>query len=562
MRMKHYIYILIVVIGFGACKKLNSNYDALLNTPNSPDPGVANVDLYLNAAQISFSKFYSSYDVSGNSTGASDFGAQVTRMEQMFGPTYRNAYSSEDFNDLWTNAYTGVFKNINALLPIANAKQLYHHAGVGKILKAYIMFTLVDMFGDIPYAEANLGIENTNPKADPGKAVYDSAFALLQSALVDLDKTPEADISNDLFYNGDIDKWKTLAKTLELKGYLQTRLVDEANVKTKMTALITENDLIDESSEDFTFKFGTRDGAPDTRHPKFQQNYANPGGAQDYLGNYFMWAAVQEKDNVDPRTRYYFYRQTLDIFAAIPDPVNLAFTLPCNFRVKPSADYTPYCYVDEGYIGRDHGNSEGIPPDNGYRTIWGIYPNGGEFDADKGGSTSADIGAKGAGIFPIWMSSFTDFVKAEAALTLQTPGDPKALLLSGVRKSIETVMAYPATVNVLVDDDFVPTAAQVQDYIDEVAALYDAASGTEEKLGIIIKEYYLALWGNGIESYNNYRRTAKPANIQPTIQSTSGLFIRSFFYPAVYADLNQNAIQKTATNVTVFWDTRPDSDFR
>ena len=30
-----------------------------------------------------------------------------------------------------------------------------------------------------------------------------------------------------------------------------------------------------------------------------------------------------------------------------------------------------------------------------------------------------------------------------------------------------------------------------------------------DRLNVIMKEYFIALWGNGIESYNNYRRTGK-----------------------------------------------------
>ncbi len=77
-----------------------------------------------------------------------------------------------------------------------------------------------------------------------------------------------------------------------------------------------------------------------------------------------------------------------------------------------------------------------------------------------------------------------------------------------------------------------------------------------------MKEWYLALWGNGIDAYNNYRRTAKPSNFQFTIAPDPGNFVRTFYYPADFANLNANGSQKPGTNVKTFWDTNPDNFYR
>ena len=559
MKRKEIIAGVCLVLVMGACKKLDNNFDGLLNNPNTPTPTSANVDLYLNHAQLNFSSFLTSYDGVGNITGIADFAAQVTRMEQMAGPTYINAYQAQNFNFLWGYAYMEEFKNLNSLFSIAAQQKKYIHLGIGKVLKAYTMITLVDCFGDIPYSEANLGLGNSNPNTDKGRVVYDSAIALLDGAIADLGKVTggTAVPLNDLFFNGNATKLKTLAKTLKLKAYVQTRLVDPT-AKNKIAALLAENDLIDTEAEDFVFQFSSKNAAPDSRHPKFINNYAGAGGAQDYIGNYFMWTMIVEKGITDPRRRYYFYRQTLDITTL--DQTTLQFTIPCLFRAYPShyPPGTPYCLVDNGYIGRDHGNAEGIGPDNLLRTTFGVYPSGGQFDDSQGRAGKATDGAKGAGIFPIWLSSFTDFIKAEAALTLGTAGDPKVLIESGIRKSFSKVFGYPATAGVTVPAARVPTAAIQDQYVNKVKTLYDAAAGNDEKLDVVMKEYYIALWGNGIEAYNNYRRTGKPSNMQPALQPSPGDFIRTFFYPSVYVDLNKNATQKPGTLVKAFWDTNPD----
>ncbi len=92
-------------------------------------------------------------------------------------------------------------------------------------------------------------------------------------------------------------------------------------------------------------------------------------------------------------------------------------------------------------------------------------------------------------------------------------------------------------------------------------ALYDAATTDDERLNVIIKEYWLALWGNGIEAYNNLRRTGMPKNLQPNLNPSPGPFLRSMFFPGNYVNRNNNVTQKTATNVKVFWDTNPDNLF-
>ena len=100
--------------------------------------------------------------------------------------------------------------------------------------------------------------------------------------------------------------------------------------------------------------------------------------------------------------------------------------------------------------------------------------------------------------------------------------------------------------------DYAATSADISDYIARVLAEYDAASGNDAKLAIVIREWYIASWGNGIEPYNMYRRTG-----YPTLQTgvvPVGVFPRSFRYPESEVNTNPNVDQTTADN-QVFWDT-------
>ncbi len=544
-----------IMVMMPACKK----FDRMLTDPNFPAPQTADVDLYLNYVQLGFTEFYGSTDVE---PGLSENGEELTRMEYMAARTYLDLYQPESFDGVWRDAYQKVFNNVNAMIPVAERSGRHLHIGMGMILKAYTAATLVDFFGDVPYNEANLGTENTNPKADPGKQVYDSAFALLDAAIARLNMvtagTPLP--SNDLFFGGGAvakaTSWRRVAKTLKLKLYNQIRLVDNT-VQAKINALLAEGELITTDAQAFVFKHGSKALNPVSRHQKYSIYYTGTG-ANDYIGNHFMYVVYAEKGlGLDPRWRYYFYRQVGNVTLV---PIT---TLECLISPNPPhyPPGVPFCYGDiNGFYGRDHGNDRGIPPDGFQRTVWGIYPAGGRFDNDdKVRITGANDGAQGQGILPLWQPAFTEFVKAEAAITLGTTGDARALLESGVRKSITTVVAYPGTVGVSVPAARVPTAANIQAYVDKVLQLYDAATTNADKLNVIMKEYYIALWGNGIESYNNYRRTGMPRNMQPNLNPSAGAFLRSMFYPGAYANRNNNVTQKTATNVKVFWDNNADN---
>jgi len=543
------------VLFLGGC---NKQLSPLLTNPSVPSPSAASPDLYLNNLQLSFKNLFQN---------ATDLTDQLTRQEIMYGPTYYNAYSPTSFDGIWQTAYESVMLTANTMIPIAESKGETIHAGIAQTLKAYTMITMVDLFGDVPYSQADKGVAVPNPQVDKGAAIYDSAEALLDSAIANFAIKPSVKPANDLFYGGSASNWTALANTLLLKAYIQTRLVDNG-VTAKIAALISANKLITSASQDFVFSYSSHSQAPDARNGHYVGNYGTDNGAGDYIGTWFMWELADAKGFQDPRTRYYLYRQCTDVYS---DPRTASqttrqFAIPCLYRTDPYAPGVPYCLVDNGYWGRDHGNSEGIPPDNSLRTTWGLYPAGGAFDYDQnlatGQSTGRETGAGGAGINPIWLSSYTYFLEAEAALILGTPGDPKALTISGVDASIKKVAGFAASIGYKIptsDTTMLITATNTQKYENAVANQYQSASTTAAKLNVIETEYYLAAWGNGLETYNNYRRTGCPNNFQPALEPSPGLFIRSFFYPSVYANFNKNAVQKTTTNVRVFWDNNPDN---
>ena len=510
----------------------------LQESPNALNPSAASPDFILNAMQFGLNEYF--YEVTDYTMEAS----RMTAMEPR-GGTYETAYQPQDFDDMWEQAYAGILADGNNLIPLAEERGLFIHAGIARVIQAYTLMSLVDFFGDIPWQQA-LDDTNFNPAADDGASVYANAELLLNAAIEDFGKESLGAPATDLFYNGDASKWKALANSLKLRLYLTTRLVD-GKAKDQINALIAENDFVSTGS-DWEYPFSAdATTAPPSRHPFFDDNY---GGAADYMSNYFMWLLKEEKAVVDPRLRYYFYRQTLEISSDVNE-------LPCVVETFPThyPENMAWCNVGDGHWGRDHIDTDGIPPDNQLRTIYGLYPFGGKFDADEGSITTFSDGMQGAGVHPLMLSSWVKFMLAESALALGTDGDPKTLLEEAVRASLDKVLNFsPANVS----PDFAATPEDVEAYVAEVLSLYDAAATDDDKIGVIGKEYFIALWGNGLEAYNNYRRTGAPRNPQPALDPSPGSYIRSFPYASNLINRNSSVSSKGDVGAKVFWDTNPD----
>ena len=524
----------------------------LLDNPNAVTVNNADINFILNRIELASA---------GNFNTFSDPGMRLTRMLNQGAAIYDNAITPGGTNGLWSTSYSDIMADVAAIIPLAESSELFVHAGIARTIRAMVLMNLVDAFGDVPYTEA-IDPSNFNPKVDKGADVYAAALADLNQAAANFAAKSKAGATGDLFYAGNADSWIRLVNALKLKYHLNLRLVNKAGSTSAIAALVTENKLISTAAQNFAFKYGTNLTNPDNRHPRYGGQYGPTGGG-DYMSNSYMGHLYNSKGFPDPRMRYYFYRQTIKN----PTDVN---QLRCITNQKPT-HYGPndvYCLpTDVGYWGRDHLNNEGIPPDGLLRTAWGIYPAGGLYDDDAGKGVSLGAGAGGAGIHPIMMRSFVDFMLAESALVLGTGGDPKALLKSAVEKSMADVRSVAlgtteaSKINAFEASKGFVWADEVTKYVNKVLADYDAAASEGAKLDIIATEYWVALHGNGIESYNLYRRTGKPSIQQPGLDPNVGPFVRSYYYPQAYITRNKNAVQKTNGTVQVFWDTNPASNF-
>ena len=167
--------------------------------------------MFINNVQEDFPYF-------ANSLG--DTGARLTRIAQLSGDRmYQDAYSPGSFSGIWSSAYQGMMEDIRVMNTIASEQGLTYHIGMGQVMQAYILMTLVDYFGDVPYTEALLGSENLNPAADSGQSVYNSALSLLDQAISNFSGGGPAP-QYDMYYGGNAAGWIKAANSIKKRAYL------------------------------------------------------------------------------------------------------------------------------------------------------------------------------------------------------------------------------------------------------------------------------------------------------------------------------------------------------
>lgn len=516
--------IIVITILLSGCE--TTNFD-LQENPNFLNPNNADPEFLLNEVQYLFQDIMSDFITNSD---------DIMRYEAMTG-NYSDIADVNSLNVEWERFYeaVNVSKTIDKLAT-SDTNLLFHNA-INKLVIGYLTITMVDYVGDIPYKEASNPSEFPNPKSETGADLYKMVLANIDQAILDINASTFP-VKSDLFYAGDKAKWIAFANTFKLRILIQAKLAGSeigiSDIKGEINNLLTK-DIIDNASEDFVWSFAALD-EPESRHPYFRRAYVS--SFSQYIGNQFMWMLKDSKTMRDPRIRYYLYRQSSR------DPFSGPPYLAC--QGDPAVDY---CYVGDHYWGLDHGETRTGRGDNLFRTTYGIYPGGGAFDQDQfTGAPTTTNNLGGAGILPILTSSFVKFLTAEAALTIGTNGNVEALLEEGVRASMDKVLSFGNVVS-----GATPNSLDVDNYVTEVKNNYSAAANNDERLNIVMTEYYLAGYGNSIEAYNGYRRTGYPNTLQIPIDDDTPIFPNTFPYSRIAVERNSSLNQKPITT-KVFWD--------
>jgi hypothetical protein len=132
-------------------------------------------------------------------------------------------------NNVWTDNYVNVLKNLDQAERIINAyaptpselaswpAKKKNQLAIIDMLKVYTFQILVDTYGDIPYSQAlNIDLYPL-PKYDKASEIYSSLITKLTADINNLSTTGGTFGNGDIYYKGDITKWKKFGNSLLLK---------------------------------------------------------------------------------------------------------------------------------------------------------------------------------------------------------------------------------------------------------------------------------------------------------------------------------------------------------
>jgi hypothetical protein len=191
-------------------------------------------------------------------TGSSDFSFETWRTNLIYCSTMMQGFSTVIsywagdkylLNPDYAASYWG-FSSVGAypeqVKPIvdvikftegkANYKNLHE---VARIMRAMIMQRITDLYGDVPYSDAGNGYYSKIffPKYDKQQDIYTDLLKEVEDATNKLD--PAADKpAGDVFYNGNIDKWKRFGNTLLLRLAMRLSKVDAATAQSYVTKVV------------------------------------------------------------------------------------------------------------------------------------------------------------------------------------------------------------------------------------------------------------------------------------------------------------------------------------
>lgn len=148
------------------------------------------------------------------------FGFRGSWWYDNLGYNYSSGYTDAayDYMANYLGKLSGFLNFVSAGGDLENSQ----YEAIGLIMKSLYYQMYTDTFGMVPFTEA-FDTENLTPAYDTQAVIYQGVIADLDKAMALIgSETTTGDgveflSDNDLFYNGDMQKWKKLANTLKLR---------------------------------------------------------------------------------------------------------------------------------------------------------------------------------------------------------------------------------------------------------------------------------------------------------------------------------------------------------
>ncbi|WP_428232839.1 SusD/RagB family nutrient-binding outer membrane lipoprotein [Flavobacterium sp.] len=413
---------------------------------------------------------------------------------------------------LWRNVYAHEMKSVVDIIDVTGKDPLaVNMNGVAKIMRVMVAQRLTDIYGDVPYSEAGLAFSKgiVTPKYDKQQDIYTSFFKELDEAFQQLNTGKDL-IKGDLFYNGDVSKWKKLGNTMRLRLAMRISEVNPAEAE-KQAKIALQNGVFESNADNCIM-----------HHLDFP--FSDDPARLDYRGNGLSYGFIGNEQGD------HFSSLLIDYLKSNGDPRLTMIATP-----KTSSSVVPWSPIQP-----DETLYEGVKP--------GVF----RWEL-PGGSNSA------SGIQPYLKLRTTPFLHvsysetelllAEAAFRGWVSGSAADYYKKGVEAGIKQLEIYGAAP---------ASQASIDAYVNGKPLL----AGTEkEQIGTQIWITYLF---NSIEAYSNWRRTGFP-HLVPITNSdsgTGGVVPTRLYYPNDELQKNEKNYQEAVARLggkndwlgKVWWD--------
>ena len=213
--MNKYIkmFFLATIILFAYCEDI---VDGINENPN--DILISDIDakLFLTGAMLANNVAQAGHlnRISGMYSG------QLIGYTSLYSNIYGFSLSTVESNGTWSRIYVGAIPNLRQIREQAPEDLLM--VGIAKAVEAHAIGSAAILFGDVPYTEVN-NPEIEDPSFDGQESVINAAIDLLDSAIRDLSSASSRTFPEDIYFEGDADKWLAAAYTLKARYLLNLR---------------------------------------------------------------------------------------------------------------------------------------------------------------------------------------------------------------------------------------------------------------------------------------------------------------------------------------------------
>lgn len=430
-----------------------------------------------------------------------------------------------DVSDYTWNAWYLELTNLKDIYTIANQPETANasYKAISLITQAWVFQLLTDVYGDVPYTQANMGnMGILNPIFDQQKDIYLDLFKKLEEANSLLAQNVAIIPTSDPVYAGDVNKWRRLANSLYLR--LLLRVSGKAEVKDQVIAKIKE--IVETNA---------------VNYPIMQDN--SHSAKILWNGTNSTTAVFSSPLMINVRAIDFRTPAITDFF--INNLVNWA-----DPRIDPA-------------FGKNNVNRLGIAPGpNGYVGIGSGYQSGlnvvkqAYFYSDN---TPPTINLQTDPYTGIIMNcAEVDFILAEAAARGWISGSASAYYLKGIADGINYWL--PNLFQRIDDPAFISYINTADLNWDDSLPVENTQIGSESKLEKIHLQKYYALFLVDFQQWIEYRRTGHPFLPKGLGLVNGGKMPARLTYPLVTQSTNpngyQNAIAKQGAddiNTLVWW---------